>query len=284
MTKFLQTKTEIKAWLDLYGVEKYSIVKGVSQPFVVNVLGDVNLKAKELTSIPVKFNKVQGSFDVSDNSLTSLAFCPKVIKDDFLCSGNLLKILDSFPLSIGARISLAHNQLQSLKGLNIKKVNGSLNCSYNALQSLKGSPETILYNFDVSNNQLLNLVSGPKYVGKTYRCNHNRLTSLKGSPRLIAGFFTCANNNLETLQYCPEEIVGDFYFECNKINTLAFFPVRTSRDIFCTGNPSLKFMEQMFTFDKYFPIHQEHLKILQEAQELEKALPMLSTNLVRHKI
>ena len=56
--------------------------------------GSVKLRGKQLTKIPVKFGKVKGNFDCSDNQLTSLENAPSEVGGNFYCSGNLLTTLD----------------------------------------------------------------------------------------------------------------------------------------------------------------------------------------------
>ena len=52
----------------------------------VDVKGDVLLCDMYLKEIPLKFNKVSGHFDCSDNELTSLKNCPNKVNKYFRCS------------------------------------------------------------------------------------------------------------------------------------------------------------------------------------------------------
>lgn len=74
----LQTKEEIIAWLDLMYIVGYTI----NDNFTVDVVCDVYLNGKNLTKIPVQFNKVKGYFDCRNNKLISLKGCPKIIIDN----------------------------------------------------------------------------------------------------------------------------------------------------------------------------------------------------------
>ncbi len=285
MTNFLKTKTQIKAWLDSHAIKNYVIVKGINYPYVVNVAGPVDFRNKGLTEIPVKFNKVKGDFVLSDNALTTLDFCPKVVGGSFLCASNKITSLAGFPLKIGGRINLVNNQIKSFKGLNIKRVTGTFNFSYNKLTSLKGCPEIIDLDFHVSSNQLTSLRGGPTFVGKTYKCSENLLTSLEGVPaKLSGGYFSCADNRLTSLEHCPQEIKGDFYFENNNVSNLAFFPKVCSRDIFSTGNPALKFLEGQHTYDLFEPVHLEHKKIVEENRAIFDSVALVSRNSINSPI
>lgn len=50
--------------------------------------GDVHLNHLDLTHIPFKFNKVNGSFDCSYNNLTSLENCPNILKGNMYIRNN----------------------------------------------------------------------------------------------------------------------------------------------------------------------------------------------------
>lgn len=83
----LKTKEEIKAWLDEYWIEHYTI----NDDLTVDVDGDVDLDSEKLTEIPVQFGRVNGAFLCCSNSLTSLSGIPKIIEDGFVCLDNPLE-------------------------------------------------------------------------------------------------------------------------------------------------------------------------------------------------
>lgn len=119
----------------------------------LNVNDYVNLSEKNLTEIPFKFGKVVGSFDCSDNKLTSLKGAPTVIVDgDFSCSNNKLTTLQGAP----------------------KKVGSDFLCQHNELISLEGSPE-VVNNFVVYNNNLKTLKGAPKIVKGSFDCSNNAI-------------------------------------------------------------------------------------------------------------
>ena len=88
----------------------------------------------------IKINKVEGNFNCSDNNLTSLEFCPKIVEGNFYCSDNNLTSLEFCP----------------------EEVNGYFDCSHNKLISLEFCPEIVEGNFDCSNNPELLKTYGSK--------------------------------------------------------------------------------------------------------------------------
>ena len=47
----------------------------------MNVNKSVFLNNKKLTSIDIKFNQINGSFNCSNNNLETLEGCPKIVKE-----------------------------------------------------------------------------------------------------------------------------------------------------------------------------------------------------------
>jgi len=94
--KYVDTKIEIKEWLDKMNIENYVI----NDDLTVDVNGNVNLNNKNLSNIPVLFGRVKGNFRCAGNKLTSLEFVPKECKN-FDCIDNILtyKYLNTFNFS-----------------------------------------------------------------------------------------------------------------------------------------------------------------------------------------
>ena len=80
----LKDKVSIKKWLNQYNVKGYDLIESEKYGYVVNVSENVYLSRKGLTSIDVKFNKIEGDFDCSDNDLKSLEGCPEIVDGNFL--------------------------------------------------------------------------------------------------------------------------------------------------------------------------------------------------------
>ena len=109
MTKFYTDEKQIINWLEKYKIKKYTLVPDKKYEFIVNVNGHVDLRGKELLSIPVKFNEVNGDFYCNDNKLTSLEFSPQTVDGDFYCSNNKLTSLEFIPQTVGLSFDCSHN-------------------------------------------------------------------------------------------------------------------------------------------------------------------------------
>ena len=115
MNKFLTKKSDIEAWLNEYQITKYNLIPDDLYGFKVNVDAEVYLSSVELTFIPVKFNKIKGKLDCSFNKLTSLEFCPQIVKSDFKCNDNRLTSLEFCPEIIGLNANCSNNNISSLE-------------------------------------------------------------------------------------------------------------------------------------------------------------------------
>jgi hypothetical protein len=102
-----------------------------------DVEGDVDLSDRDLTELPIKFNKVSGYFYCYNNKLTSLKGCPKIVGGDFNCYNNQLTSLIGSPEKVGSYFDCHDNKLTSLKGCP-KEVGGKFDCSFNNLTNFKG--------------------------------------------------------------------------------------------------------------------------------------------------
>jgi len=146
-------------------IKRYSINDDGS----VNVYQNVSLEKKKLSQIPIKFGKVNGDFDVSNNNLTSLNNSPREVLGVFSCSDN--------------------ENLTSLKGGPEKAY--SYYCNFCNLKSLAGAPTEVTYKFDCSNNeQLSSLNHAPKTL-EDFDCSGCNLTSLEGAPNEV-DYFECS--------------------------------------------------------------------------------------------
>jgi len=107
----LQTKEEIKAWLDEMGITNYKINKNLT----VDVNGDALLVSKNLYELPIQFGIVNGHFSVGYNHLKSLKGSPIKVKGTFDCAYNQLESLEYCPKKIGELFAFQHNNITSLK-------------------------------------------------------------------------------------------------------------------------------------------------------------------------
>ncbi len=65
----------------------------------------VDMSNMKLTEIPVKFGRVEGYFNCSDNQLTTLKNCPTYVGSDFVCNDNDLTSLKTPYLKFGYSFS-----------------------------------------------------------------------------------------------------------------------------------------------------------------------------------
>jgi hypothetical protein len=94
-----------------YGIENYTINSDGS----IDVNGDVFLWNRELTELPLRFNRVTGSFECGGNNLTTLKGSPRWLGIDFCFSYNNLTSLKGCPRWVGGNFSCYNNQLTSLE-------------------------------------------------------------------------------------------------------------------------------------------------------------------------
>ncbi len=165
-TYFKMSEEEIHLICGKYNIQNYSINPNGS----IDVKENVILVKKNLKEIPLKFNKVYGFFDISNNRLTSLEGSPREVDGYFDCSDNLLTSLIGSP----------------------DKVHYHFYCAYNKLTSLENSPNEVGGHFYCSHNNLKNLIGLPSKIFGPVRCGHNPLESLEGF-ELDYYKLTCSN-------------------------------------------------------------------------------------------
>ena len=99
----IDTKESIKGWLDSMEIKYYTI----NDDLTVDVDSDVDICDKNLTEIPVKFNKINGNFYCFYNKLTSLKGCPTTINGNFYCSYNKLEDINDLDIEILLKTNLS---------------------------------------------------------------------------------------------------------------------------------------------------------------------------------
>jgi len=250
-------KTEIENILDscVEGEWKYKDGK-------IYVEGNFDASNKKLGNLEnledFNFSEVTGDFDVSSNNLKSLKGGPENVNGDFNCSSNLLESLEFSPKSAGSFYA-SNNFIFSLKGIPVNsyeyilagnniesldplpsEIPGSLILVENPnLTSLKGSPDSIGLNFDVSDCSLEgSLEGGPSVVKGNYLCSGNKLKSLQGAPEVIGGYFDASNNDIKSLEGLPVNLKW-----CDLSNNKIISLDGVSKEVagkkfFIDGNPS----------------------------------------------
>ena len=92
--------------------EKYNITNYTINPDgSIDVNGDVFLWNRELTELPLTFNKVNGNFSCYNNQLTTLKGCPRWVESEFNCERNKLTSLEFAPDYVGMWFSCEYNDL-----------------------------------------------------------------------------------------------------------------------------------------------------------------------------
>ena len=146
-----------------YNIGNYTINSDGS----IDVNQGVYLDYYELTSLPLKFNKVNGNFDCSKTGLTTLKGSPKEVGGVFYCFGNKLTSLKGGPEHVGNSFYCYDNKLTDLKG-SPKWVGGDFYCNNNKLTSLESGPEIIKNGiYSAQQNNLYHLY-GLKTKGYNY--------------------------------------------------------------------------------------------------------------------
>lgn len=97
----------------------------------IDVDGDVRLDHKvgtsRKTTLPFKFGKVTGSFDIRGNVLTTLEGCPYYVGRNFLSNDNVLISLEGSPVEVVGNYSCNNNRLTSLVGMS-SEIGGNFFC------------------------------------------------------------------------------------------------------------------------------------------------------------
>ncbi len=107
-----QSYEEISKICKKYYIQNWSL----NDEGLVDVDGHVNLRQHNLIRLPLKFGKVNGSFDCSINRLYSLNGSPYEVGGDFECMRNVLTSLEGAPRKVGGDFDCSRNQLKSLEG------------------------------------------------------------------------------------------------------------------------------------------------------------------------
>jgi len=198
----LKNKQEIENWLNEMKIRNFII----NDDLTINVNNKVDISNKNLTEIPVQFNKINGYFDCSGNeNLTSLKGCPQIGITYFRCR---------------------NCNLENLKGAP-KEIKGVFNCRDNKkLKSLKGCPQIGIIDFICRDCDLRDLEGPPKEIKDWFDCSGNKkLQSLKGCPQTGITDFWCYKCNLENLEGAPKEVKNKFDCEDNKnLKSLKYAP------------------------------------------------------------
>jgi len=157
---------------------------------------DLSYALSNMSELPLKFNKVNGNFDCSNNNLETLEGSPKYVKNMFNCAYNKLTNLH-FASKKSESFVCNRNMITSLEGCP-ESVEKLFYCQENNLTTLKGGPESVGMEFSCWNNDLSSLEGCPKYVGKDFDCSFNEIVNLKHTPDNFKNF-TCNNTPIGSM-------------------------------------------------------------------------------------
>jgi len=147
---------EQKNWLDKctskgsWRVNPSTGLVDVDGDFYCSISGFQNLMG-------VRFGRVSGNFDCSNNQLTSLEGAPQEVGKDFGCIFNQLTSLEGAPQKVGRDFYCTHNKLTSLEGAP-QEVGEDFKCYDNKLTSLEGIP-FVNRNIYIEPNPIWKLIS-----------------------------------------------------------------------------------------------------------------------------
>lgn len=206
----------------------------------ITINGSVDLKGMELTSlneIPFRIKSVLGSFDISENKLTSLQGCPEIVEFFFKCTKNLLNTLEGGPKEICYGFSEDYDcsdnpNLISLKGM-AQKIKGGIVAQNCKLSTLDGMPEVCDGVLKVNGNlNLKSLVGAPKKVKLYMDCGETSIETLIGCPQEIPAIYCCSIKTLISLKGAPEKLTPNesndetiiYAHSCDNLKSLEFLP------------------------------------------------------------
>lgn len=112
----------------VYGIPLKNLI--INDDLSIDVEGDVDMENQMLNFLPLLFNKVSGSFNISGNNLNSLIGCPVIVGGDFWAYNNQLNTLEGGPEIVGGEYDVSNNYLNNLDHL-AKEIGSHLNIRYN---------------------------------------------------------------------------------------------------------------------------------------------------------
>lgn len=206
-----KTKEEVASQLLKLGIKSNF---QINDDLSVDVQGNIDIRDRNLTYIPVQFNIVKGDFNCQKNKLLTLKGSPKEVNGSFDCAHNELISLEGAPHKTTS-FTCYRNKLTNLdycpKNLIV------MDCRYNKITSLKGIPPTIevLY---CGNNQIASLEEVTTAI-RYLKCDHNLLESVNLDPEIKKlSYLDISNNQIKTLSNLKIEISDRICFLSNKIS------------------------------------------------------------------
>jgi hypothetical protein len=100
----------IENWLNKYNIKNYII----NDDYTINTRFVVYLSGAGLVKLPdyIQFNKIEGSFNISNNELITMKGFPKIIEGFLDLEWNQLSNLEGCPLEVRSYFNIARNKVQ----------------------------------------------------------------------------------------------------------------------------------------------------------------------------
>ena len=186
--------------------------------------------------------EISSEFDCSNNNLTSLKGCPRVVNGGFYCDSNPdLTSLEGCPEIVGEDFICWATGIDSLKYAP-KHIYGSFHCNRNInLINLTNGPTTVGGGYYAQMGSLKSLEGAPVAITGNMDCSFNKLTSLKWAPTTIHnGYFNCEGNKLlKSLKHATVPIKSSFHCGGCDLSNLVGAPERVKGSFTCENNPLL---------------------------------------------
>jgi hypothetical protein len=163
-----EEKNRIDQVCKKYYIENYTINGDGS----VDVDGVVDLASRELSSLPLRFGRVNGDFTCVNNGLTTLEGSPIIVTGYFFCFNNKLTSLEGGP----------------------RVVDGLFYCNDNRLTTLEHSPEKLGVVLFCNNNQITTLTNCSTKSATVICCDGNKLSTLTDLPKNLVVITAKGNN------------------------------------------------------------------------------------------
>jgi hypothetical protein len=184
----LKTKQDIKNACYQLGIT--SIV--INDDLTVDVNGNVDLKDTDLIELPVKFNRINGYFDVRYNqNLVNTDNFPVYVKDNLFASYCGIKELTDMPLEIGGSLDISFNELSEITFSKERATLGKCKIGLN------------LY---AQNNYFYDLSENPFEVGQSIDLSYCKLYDMYGIQQTVNGLLNLNGNQIDTYANMPEKI------------------------------------------------------------------------------
>lgn len=187
--------------------------------------------------LPIKINKINGWFDLSNCGLTTLDGCPEYVSGYFNCVGNKLTDLKGGPKIVNSDYLCDNNDIKTLDGI-AEYIGGDLIICNNPITELDFLPKHIFGAFDCSSTKIKNLIGCPEYVDSYFNATGCGMTSLVGTYKRIGGSLDVSGNELTNLVGICKSINGtNIFVKNNKLVSFKGLDKDNRIELWYASNP-----------------------------------------------